>query len=63
MNKQSNSVQALLARLESEIEIADGRSARLCRDQIGNYWIVDESERVMSLHEFAGVCRSSARVL
>jgi hypothetical protein len=61
MNDQAMSVEALLARLVSEFEIADGRLVRLCRDASGGYWVVDGAERVVSLNEFAGECRSVAR--
>ena len=61
MNKQSISVTTLLERIESEAQIADGRTLRLCRDASGNYWVVDGAERVVSLREFAGECRIAAR--
>ena len=57
MNKPDISVTALLERIESEAQIADGRTVRLCRDASGNYWVVDGAERVVSLREFAGECR------
>jgi len=63
MNKQDISLTELRTRLEAEFETPDGRTVALCRDATGSYWIVDESERVMSLHEFAGHCHSAARVL
>jgi hypothetical protein len=61
MNKPSVSLTTLLERIESEIETADGRTVRLCRDASGNYWVVDGAERVVSLREFAGECRVAAR--
>ena len=61
MNKPGISVTALLERLESEFETADGRTARLCRDAQGNYWVIDGAERVVSLREFAGECQVAAR--
>jgi hypothetical protein len=61
MNKPDISVTALLERIESESQIADGRTVRLCRDAGGNYWVVDGAERVVSLREFAGECRIAAR--
>src|SRR5262245_14679602 len=61
MNKPSISVTALLERLESEFETADGRTARLCRDAHGNYWVIDGAERVVSLRAFAGECKVAAR--
>jgi hypothetical protein len=61
MSKTEISLITLLERLESEFETADGRTVRLCRDPNGNYWAVDGAERVVSLNEFAGECRSVAR--
>ena len=61
MNKPSTSLTELLERIESEAQIADGRTVRLCRDASGNYWVVDGDERVVSLREFAGECRVAAR--
>jgi hypothetical protein len=61
MNKPDTSLTTLLERIESEAQIADGRTVRLCRDASGNYWVVDGAERVVSLREFAGECRIAAR--
>jgi hypothetical protein len=61
MNKPDISLTTLLERIESEAQIADGRTVRLCRDASGNYWVVDGAERVVSLREFAGECRIAAR--
>ena len=44
MNKPGTSVTALLERLESEFETADGRTARLCRDARGNYWVIEGAQ-------------------
>jgi hypothetical protein len=63
MNKPDISVTALLERIESEAQIADGRTLRLCRDASGNYWVVDGAERVVSLNEFASDCGIRARQL
>jgi hypothetical protein len=60
MNKPGISVTALLERLESEFEIADGRTVRLCGDTRGNYWVIDGAERVVSLKEFVDECRFAA---
>jgi hypothetical protein len=61
MNKHSTSLATLLERMESEIETANGRTVRLCRDPNGNYWVVDGAERVVSLGEFAAECHIAAR--
>ena len=61
MNKPDISLTTLLERIESEAQIADGRTVRLCRDASGNYWVVDGAERVVALREFAGECRIAAR--
>jgi len=63
VNKPDISVAALLERIESEAEIADGRTVRLCRDANGSLWIVDDAERVVPLREFAGHCSAAARQL
>jgi len=63
MTKPSLSLTALLEGFESEINTADGRIARLCRDANGNYWVIDGAERVVSLNEFASDCGSRARQL
>ena len=64
MNKPDISLTTLLERIESEAQIADGRTVRLCRDESGNYWVVDGAERVVSLREFAArVPHRGARVL
>jgi hypothetical protein len=62
-NNPTLSVQALLTRLESEINTADGRTVQVCRDANGNYWVVDGAERVVSLSEFASDCAPAARQL
>jgi hypothetical protein len=59
----TTSVQALLERLESEINTADGRTVQVCRDANGNYWVVDGAERIVSLSEFASDCGCAARQL
>jgi hypothetical protein len=61
MNKPAISVPTLLERLESEAQIANGQTVRLCRDPNGNYWVIDGTERVVSLREFAGECNIAAR--
>jgi hypothetical protein len=53
MNKPDTSLNALLERLESKWEIADGRTVRLCRDAHGGYWVIDDAERIVPLAEFA----------
>ena len=59
MNKPNISVSALLERIESEAQIADGRTVQLCRDPNGNYWVVDGAERVLPLRQFAAECRAA----
>jgi hypothetical protein len=61
ISNQSPSVQALLERIESELQTADGRNAKVCRDANGNFWVVDAAERVVPLNEFASDCASMAR--
>ena len=62
MNKPSISLATLLERVESEIETANGRTVRLCRDPNGNYWVVDGAERVMSLQRHSPrECNVAAR--
>ena len=61
MNKPNISVSALLERIESEAQIADGRTVQLCRDPNGNYWVVDGAERVLPLRQFAAECRAAGR--
>src|SRR5262245_34026271 len=61
MNKPTTSLSMLLKQVESEIETANGRTVRLCRDPHGGYWIVEGAERVMSVSEFAGQCKVEAR--
>jgi hypothetical protein len=61
MNKPDISLTTLLERIESEAQIADGRTVRLCRDASGNYWVVDGAERVVSLREFAAECHVAGR--
>jgi hypothetical protein len=63
MNTPAISLTTLLERMESEIETADGRTVRLCRDLGGGYWVVDGTERIVSLNEFASECGSMARQL
>jgi hypothetical protein len=63
MTNSSISLTSLLERLESEINTADGRTVRLCRDASGSYWVVDGAERVVSLSEFAADCAPAARQL
>jgi hypothetical protein len=57
------SAQALLERLESELQTADGRTVKVCRDANGNFWMVDDAERVVSLSEFASDIAPQARRL
>jgi len=57
------SIESLLQRLESEMQTGDGRMARVCRDESGNYWVIDEAERIASLSEFGSDCSVSARQL
>jgi hypothetical protein len=61
MNTPAISLTTLLERMESQIETADGRTVRLCRDLGGGYWVVDGAERVVSLNAFAAECRSVGR--
>ena len=61
MNKPNITLTMLLQRIESEVETANGRTVRLCRDPNGNYWVVDGAERVVSLAEFAAECQLAAR--
>src|SRR5262245_14524178 len=61
MNNSAFTVTKLLERVESESQIADGRTVRLCRDPNGSYWVVDDAERVVPLNQFAAECRSAAR--
>jgi hypothetical protein len=60
MNKLDNSLSALLERFEYEAETADGRTVRVCRDSAGDFWVVDGSERIVSLHDYAAECHSAA---
>jgi hypothetical protein len=53
MNKPDTSLSALLERLESEWETADGRTLRLCRDASGGHWVIDDAERIVPLADFA----------
>jgi hypothetical protein len=55
------SIESLLERLESEIHTADGRTARVCRDERGNCWVIDGAERIVPLSEFASDCAVRAR--
>lgn len=57
------SITALIERLESEFQTADGRTLRVCRDANGNFWAIDDAERVMSLSEFASDVAPHARQL
>jgi hypothetical protein len=57
------SIESLLKRLESEMHTADGRTARVCRDENGNYWVIDDAERIVSLSEFGSDRSVSARHL
>ena len=63
MNQPAISVTALLERAEYEIETVNGRTARVCRDERGDFWVVDGSERIVSLYDFAGECRIAARTI
>jgi hypothetical protein len=63
MNDQVQSVEALLARIESEFEIADGRVMRLRSDAHGSYSVVDGTGRAVPLAEFTAECASRARML
>jgi hypothetical protein len=55
------SARALLERLESELQTADGRTVKVCRDANGNFWVIDAAERVMPLSEFASDIAPHAR--
>jgi hypothetical protein len=55
------SIAALLERFEYELQTADGRTIRVCRDANGNFWVIDDAERVMSLSEFASDLAPQAR--
>lgn len=63
MNPTRISVSALLQRFESELQTADGRAVKVCRDAYGNFWVVDCAERIVSLSEFASDCTPAARQL
>ncbi len=63
MNEPGISVSKLLERTEYEIETANGRTARVCRDERGDFWVVDGAERVVSLFDFAGDCQVAAQAL
>jgi hypothetical protein len=56
-------ISALIESLESEFQTADGRTIKVCRDASGNFWAVDDAERVMSLSEFASDLAPQARRL
>lgn len=60
MKKPGISVSKLLERTEYEIETANGRTARVCRDERGDFWVVDGAERVVLLFEFADQCQVAA---
>lgn len=57
------SIAALLERFESELQTADGRTVKVCRDERGNFWTIDDAERVVPLSEFASDCGPAARQL
>jgi hypothetical protein len=57
------SIAALLERFEYELQTADGRTIRVCRDANGNLWVIDDVERVEPLREFASDCGPAARQL
>lgn len=57
------SISALIERADSELQTADGRTIKVCRDANGNFWVVDGAERVMSLNEFASDLAPQARQL
>lgn|SRR5512134_79916 len=63
MNKPTTSVTTLLERAEYEIETASGRTAWVCRDERGDFWVVDGAERVVSLYDFADQCQVAARMV
>lgn len=56
-------ISALIEGFESEFRTADGRTIKVCRDANGNFWVVDDAERVMSLNEFASDLAPHARAL
>ena len=62
MNKPAISVTRLLERAEYEIETASGRTAWVCRDERGDFWVVDGAERVVSVYDFADECRIAGRM-
>lgn len=57
------SISALVESFESEFRTADGRTIKVCRDANGNFWVVDDAERVMTLSEFASDVAPHARQL
>jgi hypothetical protein len=61
MTKPTISLTTLLERFEGEVQTADGRSARVCRDRNGAYWVVDGGERVILLGQFAAECHLAAQ--
>jgi hypothetical protein len=61
MNKPGISVSKLLEQAEYEIETAHGGTAWVCRDEHGDFWVVDGAERAVSLHDFADRCQVAAR--
>jgi hypothetical protein len=63
MNKPAISVTALLERAEYEIGTANGRAAWVCRDERGDFWVVDSAERIVSLYDFADECQIAARAI
>jgi hypothetical protein len=56
-------ISALIESLESEFQTADGRTIKVSRDANGNFWVIDDAERVMSLSEFASDLAPQARQL
>jgi hypothetical protein len=56
-------IAALIERFDSELQTADGRTIKVCRDANGNFWVIDDAERVMSLNEFASDLAPQARQL
>ena len=62
MTKPAISVTTLLERAEYEIETASGRTAWICRDERGDFWVVDGAERVVSVYDFALECRIAGRM-
>ncbi|MFO1363070.1 MAG: hypothetical protein U1F45_11425 [Burkholderiales bacterium] len=61
ISKQTRSVPILLERIESELQTADGRNVRICRDAQGDFWVVDAAARIIALGDFAADCARVAR--